>query len=61
MMMALVIMGVGAKTVTECRETDCKTHCQNANSMACNGCVFGCAAPPSFQYSDTSNQNSQSL
>lgn len=61
MMMAFVIMGVRAKTVTECRETDCKSHCQIFNKVSCTGCVFGCASPPSFQYSNTSNQNPQSL
>ncbi|ESQ29718.1 hypothetical protein EUTSA_v10024020mg [Eutrema salsugineum] len=53
MMMALVVMGVTAKTVIECQETDCKSQCQIMNNLACNACVFGCASPPSFQYSDT--------
>ncbi|CAH2080061.1 unnamed protein product [Thlaspi arvense] len=53
MMMGLVVVGVGAKTVTECQETDRLSHCQNINNMACTRCVFECASPPSFQYSDT--------
>ncbi|XP_010480246.1 PREDICTED: uncharacterized protein LOC104758969 [Camelina sativa] len=45
MMMALVIMGVKAKTVTECRETDCKYFCANngMSTKACSECVFRCS------------------
>ncbi|XP_010414983.1 PREDICTED: uncharacterized protein LOC104701051 [Camelina sativa] len=45
MMMALVIMGVRAKTLTECRETDCKYVCANKgmSTKACSKCVLRCS------------------
>lgn len=62
MVMTLVVMNVRAKTVTECQETVCKSLCdQKIKNLACTSCVYGCASPPSFQHSDTSNQNSQSI
>ncbi|CAN7120418.1 unnamed protein product [Brassica rapa subsp. narinosa] len=54
MVMTLVVMGVRAKTMTECQETVCKSLCQNIKTIACTSCVFRCAFPSSFQHSDTS-------
>ncbi|XP_019101102.1 PREDICTED: uncharacterized protein LOC104787399 [Camelina sativa] len=50
-MMALVLMGVRAKAVTQCQETECKFDCGNIHHMAwANGmywnpkmCYFGCS------------------
>ncbi|KAG7588470.1 hypothetical protein ISN44_As07g008020 [Arabidopsis suecica] len=53
MIMALVIMDVRAKTVTECQKTDCKCLCQNMTDIACTNCLFRCTSPPSFKYSNT--------
>ncbi|WZY86814.1 hypothetical protein YC2023_033198 [Brassica napus] len=54
MVMTLVVMGVRAKTMTECQETVCKSLCQNIKTIPCTSCVFRCAFPSSFQHSDTS-------
>lgn len=61
MVMALVMMGVRAKSITECLGIECKSHCQDFGHRNCAGCVFGCANPPSLEYSDTSNQNFLSM
>ncbi|CAA0299314.1 unnamed protein product [Arabidopsis thaliana] len=42
MMMALVLMGVRATTVTQSQETDRKFECHSMNHIACTGCLFGC-------------------
>jgi len=55
MIMALIIMDVRAKIITECQKADCKSLCQNISDIACTNCLFKCISLPSFNYSNTSN------
>ncbi|KAL9309906.1 hypothetical protein AtEden1_Chr1g0055811 [Arabidopsis thaliana] len=47
MIMVLLVVGVSAKTVEECKRTTCATKCRDSKSFACSDCIIHCAFPGS--------------
>ncbi|CAH8256710.1 unnamed protein product [Arabidopsis lyrata] len=47
MIIALLVIGVSAKTVEQCKRTTCETKCHDSKSFGCSDCLLRCAFPGS--------------
>lgn len=50
MIMALLVIGMNAMSIDECKRTVCKSHCHPTySSVECGDCLLRCAYSPSIR------------